>query len=59
MVIFDTADKERPGNPKEIEDEELKTLFDEDPCQTRDELADSLRLDRSTISRHVHALVMI
>ena len=39
-------DKERPGHPKKIEDEELDTLLDEDPCQTQDELAKSLVVDR-------------
>ena len=37
----------------------METLIDEDPCQTQDELAESLGVDRSTISRRLHALGMI
>ena len=46
---FDTKDKERPGHPEKIEDEELETLLDASPCQTQDELAESFGVDRSTI----------
>ena len=56
---FDTEDKERPDQPKKIEDEEFEKLLDEDPCQTQDELAESLGVDRSTISRRLHAMGMI
>ena len=52
-------DKERRGHPKKIEDEKLGTLLDEDPCQTQDELAESLGVDRSTISKRLYALGMI
>ena len=31
---FSLEDKERPGNPKKFEDEELEALLDEDCCQT-------------------------
>lgn len=30
---FELEDKERPGQPKKFEDEELELLLDEDPCQ--------------------------
>ena len=56
---FDMKDKERRGHPKKIEDEKLGTLLDEDPCQTQDELAESLGVDRSTISKRLYALGMI
>ena len=56
---FDTEDKERPGHPKKIEDEESGTLLDEDPCQTQDELSESLGVNRSIISRCLHAVGMI
>ncbi|EFN77463.1 hypothetical protein EAI_12768, partial [Harpegnathos saltator] len=39
---FDVEDKERSGAPKKFEDEELEALLDEDPCQTQNELAESL-----------------
>ena len=35
-------DKERPGQSKQFEDEELEALLDEDCCQTQEELAESL-----------------
>ena len=56
---LDTEDKERLGHPKMIEDEELETLLNKDPCQTQYELSESLGVDCSTISRRLHALGMI
>lgn len=56
---FDIEDTERPGQPKNIEDEELEKLLDEDSCQTQDELGESLGVDRSTISKRLHDLGMI
>jgi predicted transcriptional regulator len=54
-----TEDKERPGQPKKIEDKELEKLLDEDPCQTQDKLAESLGVDHSIISRRLHVMGMI
>jgi len=51
--------KKRAGRPKLIEDTELEALFDEDPCQTQEELAESLGIARSIISIHLKALEMI
>ncbi|EFN76665.1 Histone-lysine N-methyltransferase SETMAR, partial [Harpegnathos saltator] len=36
---FDVEDKERSGRPKVYENTELKTLLEEDSCQTQEELA--------------------
>lgn len=36
---FDIKDKERPGQSKKFEDEELEALLDEDSCRTQEELA--------------------
>ena len=52
---FDVEDKERPGQPKKFEDEELEALLDEDPCQTQEELALSLGVTQATISRRLKA----
>lgn len=38
---FDVEDRERPGQPKKFEDEELEILLDEDPCRTQEVLAKS------------------
>lgn len=52
---FDIKDKERPGQPKKFEDEELETLLDEDSCQTQDELAKSLGVTQQAISKRLKA----
>lgn len=56
---FDIRDKERPGQPKKFEDEELETLLDEDPCQTQDEIAETLGVDRTTVAKRLKALGMV
>jgi len=56
---FDTEDKERPGQPKKFEDEELEALLDEDPCQTLQELSESLGVDLSTVGKRLKAMGMI
>lgn len=50
---FDIEDKERSGQPKKFEDEELTTLLDEDSCQTLRGLTTSLEVDESTVSRRL------
>uniref|UniRef100_G1QFL4 Mariner Mos1 transposase n=1 Tax=Myotis lucifugus TaxID=59463 RepID=G1QFL4_MYOLU len=39
---FDVKDKERPGQPKKFEDQQLQALFDEDACQTQKQLAQTI-----------------
>lgn len=56
---FDTEDKERSGGPKKFEDEELEELLREDSCQTLQELADSLNVDQSTVSKRLKTFGMI
>ena len=56
---FDVEDKERSGQPKKFEDEELEALLDEDPCQTQQELAESLGVDRSTVGKRLKTMGMI
>jgi len=58
MVIL-MRKTERTGKPKLIKDAELEALFDEDLCQTQEELAESLGVTRSTISRPLKTLRMI
>lgn len=48
---FDSDDKERPGQPKKIEDEKLEDLLEENLCQTHQEL--SLEVDLSTVRKHI------
>lgn len=56
---FTVEDKERPGQPKKFEDEELETLLDEDSCQTQEELAISLGVSQPAISKRLKALGFI
>jgi len=56
---FEVEDKERAGRPKLFEDAEVKALLDEDPCQTQEELAESLGDAQSTISMRLKASGMI
>lgn len=53
---FDLQDKERPGQPKKVEDADLQALLDENACQTQKELALELNVDQKTISRHLHSM---
>lgn len=56
---FELEDKERSGAPTKFEDEELKALLDQDPCQTLVELGKTLQVDASTVSKRLKALGMI
>ncbi|GBP60039.1 Mariner Mos1 transposase [Eumeta japonica] len=56
---FELDDKERPGQPKKFEDEELQGLLDIDSCQTLQELATSLAVDLSTVGKRLKTMGMI
>jgi histone-lysine N-methyltransferase SETMAR len=56
---FSTEDKEHGKPPKKFEDVELETLLSEDCCQTQSELATSLGVDRSTVSKRLKAMGMV
>lgn len=53
---FDVSDKERSGQPKKFEDSELQALLDENSTQTLEELSAALQVDKSTVSRRLHAM---
>lgn len=57
--VFGVDDCPREGRPKTFEDSELEELLDEDPCQTREQLASALGVTRQAISKRLHALGMI
>jgi hypothetical protein len=42
-------EKERPGQPKKFEDEPLEALLDQDPCQTRLQLAETLNVTQMAV----------
>jgi len=52
---FDLEDEERVGAPPKFEDAELEELLDQDPAQTQEELAKTLGVDHSTISKRLKA----
>ena len=56
---FKLEDKERSGQPKKFEDQELESLLDEDPCQTLQDLAESLEVNFSTVSKRLRVMGMI
>lgn len=56
---FDLEDHERPGQPKKFKDDELETLLDKDSCKTQGELAESLGVSRTTISKRLKAMGMV
>lgn len=56
---FEVRDKERSGQPKKFQDDELATLLDEDPTQTLGKLATTLNVDRSTVGKRLHTMGFI
>ena len=56
---FGVEDKERSGAPKKFENKELEALLDQNSYQTLDELAESLRVDHTTVLKCLKALGMI
>ncbi|CAK9820084.1 Mariner Mos1 transposase [Anthophora quadrimaculata] len=53
---FTVVDKQRSGRPQVFEDEDLKALVDEDPCETQKQIAEALNCSQSVISDHLRAL---
>nr|KAF6341432.1 hypothetical protein mMyoMyo1_011863 [Myotis myotis] len=53
---FDVKDKERPGQLKKFEDQQLQALLDEDVCQTENQLAERLNVAQQTISDCLQAM---
>lgn len=53
---FDLEDKERSGQPKKFQDDQLEALLNENTAQTLKELAEQLNVDESTVSRRLHAM---
>ena len=46
---FDLKDKERPGQPKKIKDEDMEALFDEDRCQILKQLSYTLNVTEMAV----------
>ena len=56
---FGLEDEEREGAPPKFMDTELEELLDQDPAQTQEEVAKTLGVDQSTISKRLKAMGMI
>jgi len=54
MEISDVEDKPRSGQSKKFEHKELEALLEEDQSQTREELAESLRVTQQAVSIESH-----
>ena len=52
-------DHEREGRPEKCLDNDLQALLDENSCRTQQGLAEVLRVDRTTIARHLKAMEKI
>lgn len=48
-------DEERPGRPKQFEDEKLEELLNEDCFQIQEGLAEPLGVTQAAISKHLKA----
>ena len=53
---FSLEDQERPGRPPILETDELESLFNEDPRQSKIELSIRLNVDQTTVLRRLHDL---
>ena len=53
---FGLEDEEREGAPPKFMDTELEELLDQDPAQTQEEVAKTLGVDQSTISKRLKRL---
>lgn len=50
---FSVVDLDHPGPRKRYDNAELQALLDQDPCQTQKQLAESLNVVQSSISRRL------
>jgi histone-lysine N-methyltransferase SETMAR len=56
---FGLEAQELPGEPKQIEEEESAALLEQDSCQTQEKLAESVRLEQTTVSKSLKDMGMI
>lgn len=53
---FDLNDKERPGQLKKFDDDDLQKLLDEDDTQTQQQMAEKLNVGRRMVGDRLHAM---
>uniref|UniRef100_A0A1I7XH59 HTH_48 domain-containing protein n=1 Tax=Heterorhabditis bacteriophora TaxID=37862 RepID=A0A1I7XH59_HETBA len=53
---FDVSDRQRSGTPETWKSDALKSLLDENPLQTRKELAEQPGVDKAKVSRRLHEM---
>ena len=56
---FDVEDRHGGGKEKSFDHSELDTLFAEESCQTKEELAESLEVTQQTILKRLNVMGMI
>ena len=56
---FDLEHKERPGQPKEFEEENLEALLGEDRCHILKQLSDRLNDTEMAVSKRFHILGLV
>jgi len=49
---FNLEDQERPGRPSTTDEDQIKTLIENNPCYTTRKLAEMLNMSKSTIHEH-------
>lgn len=50
------VDLPRSGRPTTVDDDQIRTLIENNPCYTIREMADVLRISKSTVLNHLHKL---
>ena len=53
---FSLDDAPRSGRPVEVDSNQIKTLIENDQCYTTWEIADILKISKSSIENHLHQL---
>ncbi|EFN89709.1 Histone-lysine N-methyltransferase SETMAR, partial [Harpegnathos saltator] len=51
---FNVNDKDRSGQPRELENADLQALLDEDPAQSTSELTTALNVNRTIVTKRLH-----
>ena len=53
---FSLDDAPRSGRPVEVDSDQIKTLIENNQCYTMQEIADILKISKSSIENHLHQL---
>lgn len=53
---FDTKDKERPSQPRKFEEEDFEVILNENPCQTLNELTETLNVTDTAVNTRLYTM---